>query len=244
MNWSANTRSIRKYVIYSKVYLFIWYAVLLINFTIVKFNHWHLLSRLEPKTSFFFSHEQARIDMLHDAVSRGQLRDVQILLNIVSPSLSLLKPKADNLVLSADSAGAGLLHKAVFYNHPDIIEWLVQHYPATIQVRDKVNCSITVLLAELDCIKYNGFQSWDEYRFTTSTRLRSRINIGIYSYRLARQQTSKMSMTKHLVFISSNRLKYICPVKRKIAIWKTTTVGKSSIISCTYLLAITFSITK
>lgn len=76
--------------------------------------------------------------MLHDAVTKGQLRDIQVLLNTTSPAYSQLKPKAENLVISKDNAGVGLLHKAVYYDYPEIIEWLVRNYPATIHVRDKV----------------------------------------------------------------------------------------------------------
>lgn len=82
---------------------------------------------------------QARIDMIHDAVMKGQLRDLQMLLNITSPVYSLLKPKAENLVISKDNAGSGLLHKAVYYDYPEIVAWLVSNYPATVHVRDKVN---------------------------------------------------------------------------------------------------------
>lgn len=77
--------------------------------------------------------------MLHDAVTKGQLRDVQILLNTKSPEFSVLKPKAENLVSSKDNAGVGLLHKAIYYDHQHIIEWLVHQYPATMKIRDKVS---------------------------------------------------------------------------------------------------------
>lgn len=76
--------------------------------------------------------------MLHDAVTKGQLRDLQILLDTTSPVFSVLKPKAENLVSCIDNAGVGLLHKAVYYDHPHIIEWLIHHYPATMKMRDKV----------------------------------------------------------------------------------------------------------
>lgn len=77
--------------------------------------------------------------MLHEAVVKGQLRDVQVLLNSQSPACSVLKPKPENLVISRDSTGTGLLHKAVFYDYFDIVEWLAKTFPATIHSRDKVN---------------------------------------------------------------------------------------------------------
>ncbi|XP_065200191.1 uncharacterized protein LOC135831544 isoform X2 [Planococcus citri] len=80
----------------------------------------------------------ARIDMLHEAVVKGQLRDVQMLLNTTSTACSVLKTKPENLALSKDSTGTGLLHKAVFYDYFDIIEWLAKNYPATIHSRDKL----------------------------------------------------------------------------------------------------------
>lgn len=82
--------------------------------------------------------KKARIDMLHEAVVKGQLRDVQVLLNTTSPAYSVLKPKPENLVISKDSAGIGLLHKAVFYDYPEVVEWLAKNYPNTVHIRDKV----------------------------------------------------------------------------------------------------------
>lgn len=76
--------------------------------------------------------------MLHEAVVKGQLRDIEVLLNTSSAAYSVLKPKPENLVESKDSAGIGLLHKAVFYDYPEIIEWLVKNYPSTVHIRDKV----------------------------------------------------------------------------------------------------------
>ena len=77
--------------------------------------------------------------MLHEAVVKGQLRDVQMLLNTTSAAYSVLKTKPENLVISKDSTGTGLLHKAVFYDYVDIVEWLSKNFPAAIHSRDKVN---------------------------------------------------------------------------------------------------------
>ena len=81
---------------------------------------------------------QARIDMVHEAVTKGHLKDLQILTRLNSPAYSALKSNPEYLVDSIDSAGAGLLHKAVFYDHVDIVQWLSENFPKSVHVRDKV----------------------------------------------------------------------------------------------------------
>jgi len=43
------------------------------------------------------------------------------------------------LAVSKDENGHGLLHKAVFHGHRDIVEWLIEKYPETLDVRDWVS---------------------------------------------------------------------------------------------------------
>ncbi|XP_046606745.1 uncharacterized protein LOC124298594 isoform X2 [Neodiprion virginianus] len=69
-----------------------------------------------------------KISQVHDATVRGALGDVQRLI--------LDEPKK-KLATSKDSAGIPLLHKAVYYDHQDIVEYLVENYPATTQQRDR-----------------------------------------------------------------------------------------------------------
>ncbi|XP_046737336.1 uncharacterized protein LOC124406047 isoform X2 [Diprion similis] len=69
-----------------------------------------------------------KISQIHDATVRGALGDVQRLI--------LDEPKK-KLATSKDSAGIPLLHKAVYYDHQDIVEYLVENYPATTQQRDR-----------------------------------------------------------------------------------------------------------
>ena len=38
-----------------------------------------------------------------------------------------------------DENGTGLLHKAVYYNHRDIADWLMDKYPESMSVRDNVS---------------------------------------------------------------------------------------------------------
>ena len=45
-----------------------------------------------------------------------------------------------------DENGTGLLHKAVYYNHRDIADWLMDKYPESMSVRDNVSTSIVGLL--------------------------------------------------------------------------------------------------
>ncbi|XP_048478299.1 uncharacterized protein LOC105393377 isoform X1 [Plutella xylostella] len=42
------------------------------------------------------------------------------------------------LVACRDEAGVGLLHKAVYYDHQDIVEWLVHNYPQLVHQRDSL----------------------------------------------------------------------------------------------------------
>lgn len=66
---------------------------------------------------------------MHDAVSRGSLIEAQ--------KLIFEEPKK-KLAIAKDPAGTPLLHKAVYHDHQDIVEWLVQNYPITIQQKDRV----------------------------------------------------------------------------------------------------------
>lgn len=69
-----------------------------------------------------------KISHVHDAVSRGSLIETQ--------KLILEEPKK-KLAIAKDPAGTPLLHKAVYHDHQDIVEWLVQNYPITIQQKDR-----------------------------------------------------------------------------------------------------------
>ena len=78
---------------------------------------------------------QAKIEMLHEAVSKGQLVDMETLLE---------EEKSKRMALCKDGAGVPLLHKAVYYNHLDIVKWLVEAYPLTVSTKDRVSaCSVT-----------------------------------------------------------------------------------------------------
>jgi len=78
---------------------------------------------------------QAKIEMLHEAVSRGQLGDMETLLE---------EEASKRMALCKDGAGVPLLHKAVYYNHLDIVKWLVQAYPLTVSTKDRVSaCLVT-----------------------------------------------------------------------------------------------------
>ncbi|KAI8436649.1 hypothetical protein MSG28_010142 [Choristoneura fumiferana] len=65
----------------------------------------------------------AKCEALHDAVEKGSLLELQVL-------------------LCRDEAGAGLLHKAVYYDYTDIAEWLVDNYPQLVHQKDSVILSI------------------------------------------------------------------------------------------------------
>jgi hypothetical protein len=72
---------------------------------------------------------QAKIEMLHEAVAKGQLEDMETLLK---------EEKSKRMALCKDPAGVPLLHKAVYYGHLDIVRWLVETYPLTVSTKDKV----------------------------------------------------------------------------------------------------------
>lgn len=88
-----------------------------------------MLNLIFIKSSNFLPFPQTKISHVHDAVSRGSLIETQ--------KLILEEPKK-KLAIAKDPAGTPLLHKAVYHDHQDIIEWLVQNYPITIQQRDRV----------------------------------------------------------------------------------------------------------
>jgi hypothetical protein len=67
--------------------------------------------------------------MLHEAVMKNQLGDMETLLQ---------EEKSKRMALCKDSAGVPLLHKAVYYDHQDIVKWLVEKYPLTLGSKDKV----------------------------------------------------------------------------------------------------------
>jgi hypothetical protein len=66
---------------------------------------------------------------MHDAVMRGSLTEVQKLVES--------EPKK-KLVIAKDSAGTPLIHKAVYYDHQNILEWIVENYPMTVEQKDRV----------------------------------------------------------------------------------------------------------
>jgi len=73
--------------------------------------------------------------MLHEAASRGQLVDMETLLE---------EEKSKRMALCKDGAGVPLLHKAVYYSHLDTVKWLVEAYPLTVSTKDRVSaCSVT-----------------------------------------------------------------------------------------------------
>ena len=70
---------------------------------------------------------QTKIEALHEAVVKGDLPLVQSLLTRMK------------LAVSKDENGHGVLHKAVYYGHRDVVEWLVEKYPETMSVKDWVS---------------------------------------------------------------------------------------------------------
>ncbi|XP_011344974.1 uncharacterized protein LOC105283695 isoform X5 [Ooceraea biroi] len=69
-----------------------------------------------------------KISQVHDAVTRGSLAETQ---KIIS------EDSKKKLAIAKDSCGTPLIHKAVYYDHPDIVSWLVENYPITPQQKDR-----------------------------------------------------------------------------------------------------------
>ncbi|KAJ8682809.1 hypothetical protein QAD02_018601 [Eretmocerus hayati] len=69
-----------------------------------------------------------KIAQIHDAVARGSLIEVR---KIVES-----EPKK-KLVVAKDPAGTPLIHKAVYYDHQNILEWIINNYPVTVDQKDR-----------------------------------------------------------------------------------------------------------
>lgn len=67
---------------------------------------------------------------MHDAVSRGSLAETQ---------KTITEETKRKLAIAKDPCGTPLIHKAVYYDQPDIVAWLVENYPITPQQKDKVH---------------------------------------------------------------------------------------------------------
>ncbi|CAK1556391.1 unnamed protein product [Leptosia nina] len=70
----------------------------------------------------------AKCKALHAAVERGSLLDLQELLES--------DYNRNKLSTCCDEAGVGLLHKAVYYNYTDIVEYLVKYFQHLVHQRD------------------------------------------------------------------------------------------------------------
>lgn len=80
-----------------------------------------------PRTLF-----QSKINLLHDAVSSGSLNELQ---NLLQEDCS----KKKKMVLCKDTSGVGLLHKAIYYDLPDIAKYLMENFPQTVTMKDAVS---------------------------------------------------------------------------------------------------------
>lgn len=76
--------------------------------------------------------------MLQECACKGNLRDMQVLLENGNSSRNIYKISPAKLVCSKDLNGVTVLHKAVYYDFLDIVEWLVKNYPQTVHIKDKV----------------------------------------------------------------------------------------------------------
>lgn len=84
------------------------------------------------------------MDMLQDSACKGNLRDMQVLLENGNTSRNIYKVPPEKLVCSKDLNGVTILHKVVYYDFLDIVEWLVKNYPQTVHIKDKVIVSILI----------------------------------------------------------------------------------------------------
>ena len=65
-----------------------------------------------------------KIEKIHETVVNGDLDTLQ---NLITRR---------KLALSKDDNGLGLLHKAVYHGHRDIVDWLLEKHPETLEVKD------------------------------------------------------------------------------------------------------------
>ncbi|XP_026805611.1 uncharacterized protein LOC113548763 isoform X1 [Rhopalosiphum maidis] len=79
----------------------------------------------------------ARMEMLQDSACKGNLRDMQVLLENGNTSRNVYKIPPEKLVCSKDLNGVTILHKVIYYDFLDIVEWLVKNYPQTVHIKDK-----------------------------------------------------------------------------------------------------------
>lgn len=70
---------------------------------------------------------QRKIEHLHESVVNNDLGELQA---------NLTRRK---LAVSKDDKGHGLLHKAVFHGHREIVHWLIEKFPETTEVKDWVS---------------------------------------------------------------------------------------------------------
>ncbi|XP_071575413.1 uncharacterized protein [Temnothorax nylanderi] len=69
-----------------------------------------------------------KISQVHDAVARGSLAETQKIISEESKK---------KLAIAKDLCGVPLIHKAVYYDRPEIVAWLIENYPITPQQKDR-----------------------------------------------------------------------------------------------------------
>ncbi|KAG8284010.1 hypothetical protein J6590_003702 [Homalodisca vitripennis] len=99
----------------------------------------------------------ARIDMVHEAAAKGNLTDLKTLLKHNSDQ-QFPRKKLASLALSKDHSGTGLLHKAVYHEDREMARWLVDNYPGTVTVRDRVNNTTNHKLSVSEAHHSRGWQ--------------------------------------------------------------------------------------
>ena len=78
---------------------------------------------------------QRKIEKIHENIARGDLEGLQH---------NLTRKK---LVMSKDDNGHGLLHKAVYYGQRELVDFLLDKYPETLEVKDWVSGFFTVYVS-------------------------------------------------------------------------------------------------
>jgi len=53
------------------------------------------------------------------------------------------------LAVSKDENGQGLLHKAIFHGHRDIVDWLIDKYPEAMSVKDWVRKCLSLKFSNI-----------------------------------------------------------------------------------------------
>lgn len=54
--------------------------------------------------------------------------------------------------MAKDPSGIPLLHKAVYNDHQDVVEWLIQNYPMSVNQKDRVSIASNIVRSSVQFV--------------------------------------------------------------------------------------------